>query len=86
MCIEIYNSTCRDIDDPMKCVKCGDTFKCHYGGKSKRTQCRVHNWTYTYEEKNTNSLLRNPVKWCKTCKRRADEIGSRNCYHCYYYE
>jgi len=66
--------------DPVRCVKCGDYFKVHCGGKSQRTSCRDHNWV-----KREYKLIDDTV-WCKTCDRIKPKYGCHNCYHCCYYE
>jgi len=71
---------CKDVNDPVTCVKCGDTFRLHFGGKSQRTSCRVHNWKLGYDR------LGRVYSYCKTCHRTKKEISCRNCYHCYFRE
>ena len=71
---------CKDINDPIKCVKSHDTFRIHYGGKSQRTSCRTHNWS---NELNYSNEI---VTYCKTCHRNKKEILSSNCYHICYKE
>ena len=51
--------------DKKKCRKCGDLFISTYGGRSKRTSCRVHN----YDENNV----------CFCCGKNPSM--SHNCYH-----
>jgi len=69
---------CRDKDDPIKCIKCGDYYKPHYGGKSERRSCRAHDYKIIYDKFRQRHLF------CKICNRYHYERGSHNCYHCYY--
>ena len=69
---------CRDINDPIRCAKCGDYYKMHYGGKSQRTSCRVHHYKITKNKFGQKQLF------CVICNRYHSDMGSRNCYHSYF--
>lgn len=69
---------CRDKNDPIKCIKCGDYYKSHYGGKSQRHSCRAHNYKIMHNDYGEKILF------CLTCNKYKYEIKGRNCYHCYY--
>ena len=59
---------CKDINDPVRCAKCGDSFLLHFGGKSQRTSCRVHNWKLDYD------IHGRIYSYCKTCNRTKKQI------------
>jgi hypothetical protein len=71
-------------EEPVKCVKCNDRYILHYGGKSKRTSCRVHNWVKKDYEIIDGQVY--TVELCLTCNVLKSNHGSSNCYHYCYYE
>ena len=70
-------------EDPVRCVKCGDNFKIHWGGKSQRTSCRHHNWVKRDYEIIDGQV--HTIVWCLTCNVPKSKHRTSNCYHnCYY--